>query len=154
MTSPRVSKSFERGLANWPAMRPTFTTGKLEWYCRTAAICKIVLMRLRIESAVAAANVSAQSPPCNQNARPAAASATFAFKSSHSPAKTSGGNDFRSATAFFTLSPSTPPGHCGCCAATSPGVKRFSSEVVMRVRVVCSDRFSGENYPKKISDSL
>ena len=95
----------------------------------------MVLIRLRIESAVAAANVSAQSPPCNQKARPAAASAIFAFRSSHSPAKTSGGKDFHSATAFFTGAPSTPPGHCGCCAATSPGVKRLSNglgdEVVM-----------------------
>jgi hypothetical protein len=37
-------------------------------------------------------------------------------------------------------------------------VKRVSSEFCdeldMGIRVVCSDRFSGENYPKKISDSL
>ncbi|CAB4631946.1 unannotated protein [freshwater metagenome] len=80
-----------RGFANWPAILPTFTTGNDEKYCKTAAICKIVLMRFRTESAVAATKVSAQSPPCNQNALPAAACAIFAFKLSHSPAKTSGG---------------------------------------------------------------
>ena len=30
VTSPRVSKSLERGFANCPAMRPTLITGKLE----------------------------------------------------------------------------------------------------------------------------
>ena len=88
-------------------------------------------MRFLIESAVAAANVSAQSPPCNQKAFPSAASAIRAFKSSHSPAKTSGGNDLSSATAAFIGAPSGPPGHCGCWAATRPGVKRLSRGEVM-----------------------
>ena len=106
-----VSKSFDLGLANCPAILPTLITGKLEKYCKTAAICKIVLIRLRIESAVAAANVSAQSPPCNQNALPSAASAILDFKLSHSPAKTKGGKVFKvateSANAFLS-------GHSGC----------------------------------------
>ena len=81
-------------------------------------------MRFRIESAVAAAKVSAQSPPCNQKAFPSAARAIRAFRSSHSPAKTSGGNALSCATAALTGSPSGPPGHVGCWAATSPGVNR------------------------------
>ena len=127
--------SLERGLANCPAMRPTFITGRLEWYCKTAAICKIVLMRLRIESAVAATNVSAQSPPCNQNAFPSAANAIRALRSSHSPANTSGGKVFNSATAALIGAPSGPPGQLGCWAATNPGVKSESSEVLIWIRV-------------------
>ena len=73
VTSPRVSESLERGFANWPAMRPIFTIGIDAPYVSTTAICRIVLMRLRIWSAVAPANVSAQSPPCSRNAPPAAA---------------------------------------------------------------------------------
>ncbi|CAB4569923.1 unannotated protein [freshwater metagenome] len=86
-------------------MRPTLMTGSDDEYCKTAAICKIVLMRLRIESAVADSKVSAQSPPCNQNALPAAASAIRAFKLSHSPAKTSGGKALSSATAAANGAP-------------------------------------------------
>ena len=71
-------------------------------------------MRFRIESAVAAAKVSAQSPPCNQKAFPSAAKAIRAFKSSHSPAKTNGGNVFNSATAALIAAPSGPPGQVGC----------------------------------------
>ena len=67
--------SLERGLANWPAIRPIFTTGIDAPYVSTTAICSTVLTRLRICSAVAPANVSAQSPPCSRNARPAAARA-------------------------------------------------------------------------------
>ena len=83
-------------------------------------------MRFRIESAVADANVSAQSPPCNQNAFPSAAKAMRALRSSHSPAKTSGGNAFNCATAALIGSPSGPPGHVGCWAATRPGVNSDS----------------------------
>ena len=88
-------------------------------------------MRLRIESAVAAAKVSAQSPPCNQNALPSAASAMRAFKSSHSPAKTSGGKALSCATAALIGSPSGPPGQVGCWAATRPGVNRESMCVLI-----------------------
>ena len=73
-----------------------------------------------MESAVAPSKVSAQSPPCNQKALPSAASAIFSFRLSHSPAKTSGGNFFNDSTA---LANSFASGHCGCWAATKPGVK-------------------------------
>ena len=110
-------------------------------------------MRLRIESAVAPLKVSAQSPPCNQNARPAAASAICAFRLSHSPAKTSGGKDLSSATALLIAAPSGPPGHCGCWAATRPGVKRLS-RVLIGIRIEDSLAIAECDYPKKISDSL
>ena len=104
-----------------------------------------------MESAVAEVNVSAQSPPCNQNARPAAASAIFALRSSHSPAKTSGGSARRSATAFFICSPSWPPGQLGCWAATSDESKRLSSceevEFIV-IRVESSVAISQGDYPK------
>ena len=48
-------------------------------------------MRSRMLSAVAEANVSAQSPPCRTNASPRAADAIRSRRMSHSPAKTSGG---------------------------------------------------------------
>ena len=111
-------------------------------------------MRLRIESAVAAANVSAQSPPCNQNAFPSAANAMRALRSSHSPAKTRGGKDLSSCTADLIAAPSFPPGHCGCWAATNPGVKRLSSEEFIGIRVENLGVFAQANYPKKISASL
>ena len=76
MTSPRVSVSLERGLANWPAMRPIFTTGIEAPYVSTTAICSTVFTRLRIWSAVAPAKVSAQSPPCSRNASPREAAAS------------------------------------------------------------------------------
>src|SRR5665647_1290789 len=73
----RVSSVLLRGLAYWPAIRPTLITGMLAPYVRTAAICRIVLIRSRMLSAVADANVSAQSPPCRTNAFPSAASASL-----------------------------------------------------------------------------
>ncbi len=42
-------------------------------------------------AAVTPSKVSAQSPPCRTNASPAATLAIFCRRSSHSPAKTSGG---------------------------------------------------------------
>ena len=99
-------------------------------------------MRLRIESAVAAANVSAQSPPCNQNAFPSAASAIRALRSSHSPAKTNGGNALSSATAAFTCGPSGPPGQVGCWAATRPGVNRVSN-LVLELRSLPKEKHFG-----------
>jgi hypothetical protein len=38
VTSPIVSVGEERGLANWPAIRPTFTTGRLLAKVITTAI--------------------------------------------------------------------------------------------------------------------
>ncbi len=59
-----------------------------------------------------------------------AANAIRALRSSHSPAKTSGGKALSSATAAFICGPSGPPGHVGCCAATRPGVNRVSNLVL------------------------
>ena len=89
--SPRVSVSEDLGLANWPDMRPIFTTGNEAPYINTTAICKIVLTRFLILSAVASAKVSAQSPPCNKNAFPDAAAASLDLRVSTSPANTNGG---------------------------------------------------------------
>ena len=76
VTPSRVSVSELRGLAYCPAMRPILITGRLAPYVSTTAICRIVLILLRMLSAVAVLNVSAQSPPWSRNAspRPAAAS--------------------------------------------------------------------------------
>ena len=49
---------------------------------------------------------------------------------------------------------SFPPGHCGCWAATNPGVKRLSSEEFIGIRVENLGVFAQANYPKKISASL
>ena len=78
-------------MAYCPASRPTFTTGTEAAYVRTTAICSSTRSLLRTLSAVTPANVSAQSPPWRRNALPRATSASLAFSSSHSPAKTSGG---------------------------------------------------------------
>jgi hypothetical protein len=42
----------ERGLANWPAMRPTFTTGLPPPKVSTTAICRITRKVSRMLSAV------------------------------------------------------------------------------------------------------
>src|SRR5690606_34700145 len=93
-------------------MRPIFTMGMEAPYVSTTAICRTVLMRLRILSAVAPANVSAQSPPCSRKAFPDAARARRSRRSSTSPANTSGGNEASSLTAESTAARS---GHSGCC---------------------------------------
>ncbi len=58
-----VSKSDERGLAYWPAMRATLVTGHRPANVNTTAICKITLKVSRILGALNSANDSAQSPP-------------------------------------------------------------------------------------------
>ena len=80
--------------------------------------------------------------------------AIFVLRSSHSPANTRGGKVFKRVTAAFTDSPSFPPGHCGCWAATRLSSKSESSEVIMVLRIEGVSEFSYRNYPKKISDSL
>ena len=85
------SMSAERGLANWPAMRPILTTGLLAAKVSTTAICRNTRKKSRIGSAPCSEKVSAQSPPWSMKARPAATSPK-AFRSARaSPAKTSGG---------------------------------------------------------------
>ena len=46
-----VSVSDERGLANWPAMRPTFTTGEPPAKVSTTAICRNTRKKSRMLSA-------------------------------------------------------------------------------------------------------
>ena len=47
-----ISSGAERGLANWPAMRPTLTTGVPVPYVSTTAICRMTLSLSRMLSAV------------------------------------------------------------------------------------------------------
>ena len=86
-----LSTSLLRGLAYWPARRPTFTTGTEAPYVSTTAICSRVRTLPRMPSAVFARNVSAQSPPCSRNASPRATAASRSRRTSHSPGCTSGG---------------------------------------------------------------
>jgi hypothetical protein len=69
-TAPMVSVPAERGLANCPAMRPTFTTGTPEEYISTTAICRMTLSLSRMVSAEKESNDSAQSPACSRKASP------------------------------------------------------------------------------------
>ena len=91
MTPSTVSVGSERGLANWPAMRPTFTTGLPPAKVKTTAICRIRRKVSRILSARNSLKLSAQSPPCSRKALPPATSAKSAFSRRASPANTSGG---------------------------------------------------------------
>ena len=68
-------------------------------------------MRSRMLSAVAAANVSAQSPPWSTKASPRAAVAIRSRRMSHSPANTSGGYEASVSTAVRTAPAS---GQSGC----------------------------------------
>jgi len=58
-----VSSPDERGLANCPAIRPTFTTGQPAAKVMTIAICSNTLKVSRIFAAENSAKLSAQSPP-------------------------------------------------------------------------------------------
>src|SRR3546814_4202743 len=71
-TSPTRSVELDRGLANCPANRPTFTTGTPIEYVSTTAICKMTRSFSRMLSAEKSSNDSAQSPACSRNALPAA----------------------------------------------------------------------------------
>ena len=86
-----VSVSDERGLANWPAMRPSFTTGTLAPKVSTTLICSSTRKVSRMMSAVNSPKLSAQAPPCSTKARPSDASASCCFSRLASPANTSGG---------------------------------------------------------------
>src|SRR5690625_3133025 len=72
----------------------------------------MVRILLRMRSAVASANVSAQSPPTSKNASPRAAAATRSRSTSTSPANTSGGAARRSSK---TALRSASSGQTGCC---------------------------------------
>ena len=64
-------ESDERGFANWPATRPTFTIGDAAAKVMTTAICRNTRKKSRILSAECSPKLSAQSPPCNRNESPA-----------------------------------------------------------------------------------
>ena len=83
--------SAERGLANWPAIRPIFTTGMPAPKVSTTAICSSTRKESRILSAWKSANASAQSPPWSTKPRPAQTSASRSLSVRASPANTSGG---------------------------------------------------------------
>ena len=70
MTPSTTSVGSVRGLANWPAMRPTLTTGSIAPYVRTADICSMTFSRSRIAGAETSLKDSTQSPACSRNARP------------------------------------------------------------------------------------
>ena len=67
-----------------------------------------------MSSAVAPANVSAQSPPMSTKASPREAAASRSVSWSHSPAKTSGGS---CRSAAVTCASSSGSGQLGCCTA-------------------------------------
>jgi hypothetical protein len=96
----------ERGLANWPAMRPTFTTGQAAPKVSTTAICNRTRKVSRMLSALNSAKLSAQSPPWSKKPRPSATSPKVAVRRRASPAKTSGGNARSRASAAASLAPS------------------------------------------------
>jgi len=86
-----VSLGAERGLANWPAMRPTLITGKAAPKVSTTAICSSTRKVSRMLSARNSAKLSAQSPPWSRKALPSATSPSASVSRRASPAKTSGG---------------------------------------------------------------
>ena len=83
--------SDDRGLAYWPAMRATLTTGMLAPYVSTTAICSSVRMLARMCGSVLSTNVSAQSPPCSRKALPRATSASRPLSFSISEGTVTGG---------------------------------------------------------------
>src|SRR5690348_403031 len=87
----RFSVGEERGLANWPAMRPTLTTGEEPAKVSTTAIWRKTRKKSRILLAPCSAKLSAQSPPWSRKASPAATRASAFFRLRASPANTSGG---------------------------------------------------------------
>src|SRR5690606_29158366 len=122
VTPSRVSESELRGLAYCPAMRPIFTTGMLAPCVRMTAICRMVRILLRMRSAFASANVSAQSPPCRRNASPRPAAARRERSVSAAAGTTSGAE---AASRSRTAPSAASSGHVGCWSATS--VRKWSS---------------------------
>ncbi len=90
-TSPIRSVGLERGLANWPAMRPTFTTGTPIEYVSTTAIWRMTRSFSRMLLAENSSKLSAQSPAWRRKALPAATWASDCCRDRASPANTSGG---------------------------------------------------------------
>ena len=80
--APARSESAERGFANCPAMRPTFTTGIPAAKFSTTAICSSTRKVSRIVLVLNSAKLSAQSPPWSRKASPRDAFASSARTSS------------------------------------------------------------------------
>src|SRR5687768_15292999 len=113
-TPPTFSNDDDRGFANWPAMRPTFTTGTPSEYVSTTAIWRITRSFSRMLTAENSSKLSAQSPAWRRNALPAATLASDASSVRASPANTSGGY---AAICFSARSSSPWSGQSGCCCA-------------------------------------
>src|SRR3546814_13987870 len=89
VTPSRVSLSAERGLAYWPAKRPTRTTGRRMPCTSTRLICSSTLSRLEMTSELQSLQFSAQSPPCSRQRLPSSASATCCLSAALSHAASS-----------------------------------------------------------------
>src|SRR5262249_42484538 len=114
--SPSASTACERGLVYCPATRATLTTGRLAPYVSTTAICSSVRALDNRWDSVLSANVSAQSPPCNRNARPSQTSASLA----RSPPPSYGApTDGPGVSTLQPCPPTARPGHGGVGARGS-----------------------------------
>ena len=60
--SPTRSVGRDLGFANWPAIRPTFTSGSPDPKIITTDICRKIFSFSRIETALKSRNDSAHSP--------------------------------------------------------------------------------------------
>jgi hypothetical protein len=98
-TSPTRSVGWDLGFANWPAIRPTFTSGNPDPKIITTDICRKIFSFSRIDTALKSRNDSAHSPAWSRKAWPPATSASAASSARASPAKTSGGIAFNSSSA-------------------------------------------------------
>ena len=94
--------------------KKTLITGIWPPNIKTTPIWRRILKVSLILLALNSLKLSAQSPPCNKNALPIAASASFSSKLLASPAKTIGGNASR---VLRTESKSSLSGYSGSCKA-------------------------------------
>src|SRR5262249_36653774 len=114
VTPLRVSVSSERGLAYWPAKRPTRITGFLAPCVSTRLICSRIFNLRVMSSAEQSERLSAQSPPCSRNRLPTAASPICCFNAATSHEVTRGGKlGGRRATAARSCAGE----YTGCCSA-------------------------------------
>ncbi|SPE25404.1 hypothetical protein SBA3_1190024 [Candidatus Sulfopaludibacter sp. SbA3] len=104
----------ERGLAYCPANRPMRITGFLAPTTSTRLICSSSLSMLVMRGGLQSTRRSAQSPPCNTNRLPTAASASCCRSCTISQLTTRGGSWRNSAR---TRSTATGSGYSGCCNA-------------------------------------
>jgi hypothetical protein len=114
-SSPTRSVGDVRGFTNWPAIRPTFTTGSVAPNVSTAAIWSMIFSFSRIAIAEKTSKDSTQSPAWRRKARPAATSASASRSARASPANTSGGI---AASRARTASTRSGFGQSGCCNAS------------------------------------